>query len=78
MEFLVFALGSFVPTACDGVLMSKTTDMRIVADGSGVLVPVPDRLARWTYDLSIFSIVCETESHHVLAYVAFCLGQEIY
>lgn len=55
-EFFVFALIPFIAGACYGVLMSRMADRRIVADGYGVLVPVPDSLAHWFDDLGSFSV----------------------
>lgn len=52
----VFAIFSFVATTANRVLMSRTTDPRIVADGLGVLIPMPDRLVCSIDDLGLFPI----------------------
>lgn len=53
---------SFVATACEAVSMSKTANPRIVADGFGMLVPMPVKLARCIEDLDFFPIVRKTGS----------------
>lgn len=44
-ESSLLALISFVEAAHEGVFMSETADPRIVADGLGVLVSMPEFLA---------------------------------
>lgn len=50
-EFPVFPLVSFVAPAPEGVFMSKTAELHIFSYGLRVLVPTPNRLARWIHDL---------------------------
>lgn len=45
MEFLVFALVSFVAADHDGVFISKTTDRCIVPNRLRMLVSMPEQLA---------------------------------
>lgn len=62
LQFLVFGLVSFVAAAGDGLLMSKTADWLIVADGPQVLIQISDRFTPWIDDLDFFPIVCERRS----------------
>lgn len=77
MKFLVFVHVSFVTVARDGVFMSKTADHSIVADGVGVLGPMPVNLANQIDDLCFFSIVRMEGFDPLLAYVVFCRGKEV-
>lgn len=78
MEFLVFALVSFVTAASDCFFMSKTAYLHIVADGLVMLVQMSDGLAHYTDDLDFFPIVCKTFFDLVMAYVALCSGKGVY
>lgn len=49
--------------------MSKTADLRFVADRLGVLLPIPDRLACWIDDMDFLRIVHKTALDPLLAYV---------
>lgn len=55
----------------------KGSRLRIVADGLGMFIAMPDRLARWLDDLGSFSIDCQTNFDPVLAFVPFCRAQEV-
>lgn len=76
-ELLVFALVSFLAAARDSVFMSKAAESRVVADGPGVLVPIPDRLAHHINDLRSFPIVCKMWHGTARSYVALYLVQEV-
>lgn len=76
-ELLVFALVSLVAAARDGVFILNTADLRIVADGLGVLVQIPDRPSRWIDDLGFFPIVFKKGFNPLRAYFLFCRGQEV-
>lgn len=71
-------LDSFVVSACDGSFMSKTANLRIVADGSRLLVPMRDLLARCFTDLGFFLVICRKGVDRVVAYVAFRRIQDFY
>lgn len=58
-DFLVFALGSIVAAACNGVFMSREPDLRNPLHGLDVLVPMTDCLVRCMDDLGFFRIVCK-------------------
>lgn len=68
---------SFFAAARDEFFMSKTASLHIVRDGLGVLVPMPDGLARSNYNLGFFPIVLGTGFDPVLAEASFCRRQEI-
>lgn len=74
-QLLTFALVSLVAAACDCVFMSKTADFRIVVDGLGVLVPIPERLDRWIADAGIFSIVRRRGLDHMLAKICLVVSK---
>lgn len=78
MEFFVFALVSFVGSTHYGFFMSKTTDLRIVADGWVVLIRLTDRLTRYIVYVSLFTIFSESRVHTVRSFVVFCRGQEVH
>lgn len=46
LEFIVLALPLFVAGTRDGVFMSNTANLHMVADDMRVLVTMPDRLDR--------------------------------
>lgn len=48
---------SSIVVAQDGVFLSKSADQRIITGRSGVLLLIPDRLARWIDDLEFLSIL---------------------
>lgn len=57
--------------------MSKTAGPCIVAEGLGLLVPMPDRFAR-SYDaLVFFQIGLKTRFEPVLSYLRLQLGEEV-
>lgn len=70
-------LVSFAAAACDSVSISETADMRITADVLGVLVLMPDCLARRIDDLSFFPIDRKTMFHHALGNDVLHRGQEV-
>lgn len=76
-ELLVSELFLSLPGACNGASMSKKPDVGIVADGFGVLIMLPDRLAGRITDKSVCSVTCKTGQDHSLAYVKLCHGQEL-
>lgn len=76
MELLDFAADSLVPAASHGSFMSKTADLRIVADGLGMLVPMLDRLAPWIDDSRFSLIISRTGFDLVLECFAFRRGQQ--
>lgn len=76
-DSLVFALISFVEVVREGVLTSKTADMRIVAKDLGVLVPIPEHLAVWTSTLGFFTITSRKGIERVLTFVAFRRRKEV-
>lgn len=57
--------------------MLKTANLPIVAEGLGVLFPMPKRQDSWIYDLGFFPISKKTRFDPVLAFVAFHRGQEV-
>lgn len=61
----VFVAVSFVAAVRSGVAMSKNTDLRIVVNGLGLLVPIPDRLAGSIYDFGFFVIISKTLIYQV-------------
>lgn len=61
MKFLVSNLVSLVTAAHNGFSISKTADMRIVADGVKVLVQAHDRLAHWIDALLLLSGLSKDE-----------------
>lgn len=74
-DFFVLALLSLVSTAGDEVSMSNNADLRTVADGLRILVPMPDLLARGIDDLGFFPIIWRMELDTVLANVMFRRGE---
>lgn len=59
-HFLIFLAVLFIAADHDCVSMSKTTDLKIVTDGLGELVPMLDLLPCWIDVLSFFAIFCKT------------------
>lgn len=57
--------------------MWKTAGLQIVAECSGVLVPMPKCLVCGTTDLGFFAIVIKTRFDLLLAYLVLCHGQEV-
>lgn len=70
-------LGSFVVAARHAVFMLKTADLRVVADGLGVLGQMPNCFACWIDDLGFLQITRKLGLDPVLAFVAFVGGQEV-
>lgn len=66
MKFLVFVVVLFAAATRNGVFMSKTANPRIVADGLGLLGPMPDHLACWIDDISFFGTVMKIGLNWVL------------
>lgn len=77
-DFLVLTHVSFVAAAYNGVFMSKTSNFRIVAEGLGALVPLPDLSARWIDSLRFFPTVHKTRFDLVHACVAFRGEQKVF
>lgn len=77
MEFLDFALESFIAAARNVVFIVATADPPTAAVRLVVLVRILDRLARWIDDLGFISDVHYTLFDHALAYVSFHLTQGV-
>lgn len=76
-ELQVFVLIWFIAAAREGIFRLKKAGLGIVAEGLGLLIPMPDRLARYITDFGFFGIIYKMGFDPVLRYVAFCLGREV-
>lgn len=76
-EFQVLGPVSALAPAHEGFFKLKTVDLRIVADGLGVSVPMPGSVVGRKDDLSFFSIICKTVSDRGLTFVGLDTGQGV-
>lgn len=77
LRFLGICIGIARTAALHSIFIPRTANLRIAENSLGVLVTLPEALARWIEDLGLFSIINKTEFDLALTNVSFCLGQEV-